>query len=176
MPEEIGYTKVYNSLVNGGVFARFANHPFRCKNEPELSKAIDEIYEQYYYSYYDKAPAAPSEYTEDDAKLRADIALKYGFKDVTYKLFHRIREFNAQEYLQLLPAGPLVAAVVQHHARAVRLLRVHARVDLRTGHEGEELGDVAVLVVRVVDVRAPFLDLANSNSSSPRSKTAPSTT
>ena len=102
MPEEIGYTKVYNSLVNGGVFARFANHPFRCKNEPELSKAIDEIYEQYYYSYYDKAPAAPSEYTEDDAKLRADIALKYGFKDVTYKLFHRIREFNAQEYLQLL--------------------------------------------------------------------------
>ena len=102
VPEELGYTKVYNSLLNGGVFARFANHPFRCKNEPELSKAIDEIYEQYYYSYYDNAPAAPSEYTENDAKLRSDIALKYGFKDVTYKLFNRIREFSAQEYIQLL--------------------------------------------------------------------------
>ena len=102
VPEELGYTKVYSSLKSGGAFVRFANHPFRCKNEPELSNAIDEIYERYYYSYYDKAPAAPLEYTEEAAKLRADIALKYGFKDVTDKLFHRIREFNAQEYIQLL--------------------------------------------------------------------------
>ncbi len=102
IPEEIGYTKVFNTLKKGGVFARFANHPFRCKNEPELARAIDAAYEKYYYPFYNKQPQVPTEYTEEDAKQRAEIALKYGFEDVEYRTFHRIREFNADEYVELL--------------------------------------------------------------------------
>ena len=52
IPEEIGYTKVFKALKPGGVFARFANHPFRCKNEPELASAIDASYKKYYYKFY----------------------------------------------------------------------------------------------------------------------------
>ncbi len=102
IPEDIGYTKVYSALRDGGVFARFANHPFRCKNEPELAQAIDDAYAKYYYSFYQKEPSIPSEYSEEQAKTRAQIAEKYGFEDIEYKLFHRIREFTAEEYIELL--------------------------------------------------------------------------
>lgn len=41
-----------------GVFARFANHPFRCNSEPELAAAVDASYEKYYYKYYNKTRSA----------------------------------------------------------------------------------------------------------------------
>ena len=44
----------------------------------------------------------PSEYTEEQAEKRARIAEKYGFEDIEYRLFHRIREFCAEEYIELL--------------------------------------------------------------------------
>ena len=102
IPEEIGYTKVYSVLKKGGVFTRFANHPFRCKNEPELAKAIDEAYAKYYYPFHNKQVTIPIEYTEEEAFHRAQIAAKYGFGDIEYKLFYRIREFSAEEYITLL--------------------------------------------------------------------------
>ena len=40
VPEEIGYRKVFEILKSGGVFARFANRPYTCKNEPELAAKI----------------------------------------------------------------------------------------------------------------------------------------
>lgn len=45
---------------------------------------------------------APNEYSEDDAKKRAYIAQKYGFVDISYKLYHRTRTFSAKEYISLL--------------------------------------------------------------------------
>ena len=44
VPEEIGYSKVFSMLRDGGVFARFANHPFRDKGNPSLCEEIDNIY------------------------------------------------------------------------------------------------------------------------------------
>ena len=38
VPEEIGYQKVYDLLKRGGVFARFANHPYKDKGREELSQ------------------------------------------------------------------------------------------------------------------------------------------
>ncbi len=102
VPEEIGYTKVYKSLKPGGVFTRFANHPFRCKNEPELNDAIDACYEKYYFKYYKKSAEKIKEYTEENARRRAFIAEKYGFEDIEYRLFYRVREFTAEEYSELL--------------------------------------------------------------------------
>ena len=102
IPEEIGYKKVYDMLKDGGVFARFANHPFRDKGKPELSEEIDQIYAEYYYKYHNKEPETPVEYTEQQAHDRALTAEKYGFTDIQYKLFYRTRTFTAKEYITLL--------------------------------------------------------------------------
>lgn len=102
VPEKIGYEKVFSMLRSGGVFARFANHPYRDKGNPALSQEIDEIYDQYYNKYYHKEREIISEYTEQQAKERAMIASKYGFSDIGYKLFYRERLFSAKEYIKLL--------------------------------------------------------------------------
>ena len=102
IPEEIGYKKVYDMLKDGGVFARFANHPFRDKGKPELSEEMDRIYAEYYCKYHNKEPKPLVEYTEHQAHNRALIAEKYGFTDIQYKLFYRTRTFTAKEYIMLL--------------------------------------------------------------------------
>jgi len=103
VPEEIGYKKVFSLLKSGGAFARFANHPYRDKGNPALSKAIDELYDQYYYKFYpNKQKPTPVECGEEEAKERALLAEKYGFTDIQYALFHRERVFSAKEYVQLM--------------------------------------------------------------------------
>mgnify|MGYP006361010957 CR=1 FL=1 len=84
IPEQIGYEKVYSMLKNGGAFARFANHPFRDKFNPDLSEEIDRIYEKHYYTYYKTEPRKIVEYTEKEALDRAMLAKKYGFEDIKY--------------------------------------------------------------------------------------------
>lgn len=102
VPEEIGYKKVYSMLKKGGAFVRFANHPYRSKDNPVLSKEIDEIYDEYYYKYHRKKHEKLVEYSEEQAHSRALIAVKYGFTDIQYKLFYRARTFSAKEYTMLL--------------------------------------------------------------------------
>lgn len=102
VPEKIGYEKVFSMLKSGGAFARFANHPYRDKENPALSQAIDDIYDQYYNKYYKKERKTISEYTKQQAENRAKIAYKYGFADIKYELFYRERVFSAKEYIELL--------------------------------------------------------------------------
>lgn len=102
IPEEIGYKKVYDMLKDGGVFARFANHPYRDKGNPALSKEIDDIYAEYYCKYHNKERETLIEYCKEQARSRAMIAEKYGFTDIQYKLFYRTRTFSAKEYTKLL--------------------------------------------------------------------------
>ena len=102
VPEEVGYTKVFSMLKSGGVFARFANHPYRDKGNPVLSKEIDEIYDEYYNKFHKKKREQLIEYNEEQAKSRAMIASKYGFTDIQYELFYRERIFSAKEYIELL--------------------------------------------------------------------------
>ncbi len=102
VPEKIGYEKVFSMLKKGGVFARFANHPYRDKGNPVLSEKIDEIYAEYYYKYYNKQREKLTEYTDEQAKERAMLASKYGFTDIQYALFYRERTFSAKEYIELL--------------------------------------------------------------------------
>ena len=67
-------------LKHGGAFARFANHPYRDKGNPDLSKEIDKLYSKYYYEYYGKdIKKNETEYSEEQAVERAKIAEKYGF-------------------------------------------------------------------------------------------------
>ena len=89
-------------LKDGGAFARFANHPYRCKDNPDLSKEIDDIYARHYYKYYNKSPETVSEFNGEQAYRRALIAEKYDFRDIQYKLFYRTRTFTAEEYVTLI--------------------------------------------------------------------------
>ena len=102
VPEEIGYPKVYAMLKSGGAFARFANHPWRDKGNPALAVALDDAYARYYHRYYRSVPRLEDEYTEAQALRRAEIAGKYGFTDIQYRLYRRTRVFTAAEYVQLL--------------------------------------------------------------------------
>ena len=102
IPEKAGYTKVFGILKPGGAFARFANHPYRGKDQPDLFDAIDRVYAKHYYPYYGKQPEKILEYTEEQAAGRARIAEKYGFTDIRYALFYRTRTLTAGEYRTLL--------------------------------------------------------------------------
>jgi Dimethyladenosine transferase (rRNA methylation) len=97
IPEEIGYTKVFEMLKSGGVFARFANHPYQDKGREEIHQALQKI-----YAIYLPNSLEPTEYSVQHAKNLAEIALKYGFVDISYKLYHRTRTFTAKEYISLL--------------------------------------------------------------------------
>ena len=102
IPEENGYTKVHRILKPGGVFARFANHPYRVKDQPDLFNAIDDVYAKYYYPYFGTQPVKIHEYTEEQAADRAKIAGKYGFTDLRYVMFYRTRTLSAGEYRILI--------------------------------------------------------------------------
>jgi ubiquinone/menaquinone biosynthesis C-methylase UbiE len=97
IPEELGYKKVYEMLRSGGIFARFANHPYKDKGKEAMHIDMQEV-----YSEYMPAATLSPEYSEKQCKERADISKKYGFVDVEYKLYHRTRTFTSQEYIYLL--------------------------------------------------------------------------
>lgn len=97
IPEETGYAKVFQLLRSGGVFARFANHPYRDKSRKELHWAIQKV-----YAAYMPDSAVKKEYTETDAAGLAEIARKYGFTDIAYKLYNRTRTYRSEEYIELL--------------------------------------------------------------------------
>lgn len=97
IPEEIGYTKVYRMLKPGGVFARFAKHPYYKKENEGLYSAIQKVYSEF-MSYSSPSP----EYTEADAKRRSDISTQYGFVDTTYKLYYNTRTYSSQDYISLI--------------------------------------------------------------------------
>ncbi len=97
IPEEIGYIKVFDMLKSGGIFARFANHPYKDKERNEIHVAFEKIYAKYM-----PGSLVGNEYNEENAKHRADLAIKYGFTDISYKLYHRTRSFTADEYTMLL--------------------------------------------------------------------------
>jgi len=97
IPEDIGYTKVFDILKSGGVFARFANHPYKDMKRNSIHIAFENIYAKYF-----PGSLAGDEYSEENAKNIADIASKYGFIDISYSLYHRTRTFTADEYTSLL--------------------------------------------------------------------------
>lgn len=97
IPEEIGYAKAYKLLKSGGVFARFANHPFKDKGRIGMHEAIQKA-----YNVYMPGALESEEYSTENAKKRADIAKKYGFIDIEYRMYHRTRTFTSDEYILLL--------------------------------------------------------------------------
>lgn len=102
IPEQAGYKKVFAMLRHGGIFARFANHPYPGRDNPALARALDRLYAEYYAPYYHRPHRSPAEFTEAQAADIANLAAKYGFCGIRYALFHRTRTFSAEEYCALL--------------------------------------------------------------------------
>lgn len=96
--EEVGYLKVRQMLKRGGAFARFANHPFPAKDDPQLFEALQNIYKAYRPDAY----APPVEYTSECAKRCALLAEQYGFCDMAYQIYSRTRTRTSADYVALL--------------------------------------------------------------------------
>ncbi len=98
IPTEQGYKKAYDLLKKGGVFARFANHPFKDAAKPSMAAAMQTLYSV--YMPFGSAYFRP--YNENRAKTRAELAEKYGFTDIAYKRYFRTRTYTAAEYIAYL--------------------------------------------------------------------------
>ncbi len=95
--QDIGYTKAYEMLKKGGVFARFSNHPMRSIEKPYLAAAIQKL-----YAIYLPKTGTPRPYKEVQAQKRAEVALKYGFEEISYKRYYRTRTYTTDELIAYL--------------------------------------------------------------------------
>lgn len=103
VPPGVGYPKVYSLLKPGGVFARFANRPCPCLDNEPLAQALDRAYEAYYYAYYqNRTPKKRHIFSEKEALALVKQAERWGFVGNRFALFHRMRTFSAESYLELL--------------------------------------------------------------------------
>jgi len=108
---EIGCPKVFRLLKNGGVFALFRNNAVPV-DDGELYEDIRAVYEEHYYSYYihDDRPDKLLKMTEEDFRKPSEIHKgfrfesmeRYGFADVSMKLYNATRTYSADEYIALL--------------------------------------------------------------------------
>ena len=95
--QEAGYTKAFELLKTGGWFVRFSNHAMRSIARPNLSAALQKL-----YSIYLPRTGTPRPYKEVQAQKRAEIALKYGFTDISYKRYYQTRTYTTEEFLAYL--------------------------------------------------------------------------
>ena len=92
-----GYTKAFELLKSGGVFVRFSNHEMRDIARPNLAAALQKL-----YSIYLPRTGTPKPYKEAQAQKRAELALKYGFVDVSAKRYYRTRTYTTEDFLAYL--------------------------------------------------------------------------
>ncbi len=96
VPQEVGYTKVFNLLKSGGVIALFWNHISR--TDEELEFAMQEVYNK----YKSTNKSTIHKFSEEKCLEIAETIKKYGFVDVGYKLYYQTRLFDAPKYMSLL--------------------------------------------------------------------------
>jgi ubiquinone/menaquinone biosynthesis C-methylase UbiE len=105
---EIGCPKVFRLLRKGGVFALFRNNSVPAVGE-ELYEEIQTVYEKYYYTYYKSNERPVRKSKEEFGKpseiyrgFRFESLERYGFSEVTMKLYDDSRTYSADEYIALL--------------------------------------------------------------------------
>lgn len=101
IPEEYGYKRVYELLKSGGVFARFAYHAGPDKGRKMLTDEIQKL-----YALYLNATQSPKVFSEEDAEKLVEVARRYGFVDLKYRLYELTKDFTADEYMELLRTYP----------------------------------------------------------------------
>jgi trans-aconitate methyltransferase len=97
IPEHIGYPKVYEMLKNGGTLALFWNRPFAAREDDELHRHIQRIYQHYRPSDTKLLEQDTERYNAISQHLHT-----YGFRDIQIKLYHLTRSFSSADYIALL--------------------------------------------------------------------------
>jgi SAM-dependent methyltransferase len=97
IPEEVGYTEVFDILKSGGVLALFWNHPFVCRTDDLLHLEIRKVYNK--FRPFNKQPI---EFDKSDCIKLVETINHYGFKNCYSKLFFQTRTFTADGYIGLL--------------------------------------------------------------------------
>lgn len=91
IPEEIGFSKVYDLLKSGGTFAMMMTRTdYKTQNEALYSK-IQEVYDKYFHP--------ETEYT---CKLAYSDVVNYGFIAFECRNYYKAREFNADDYVSYI--------------------------------------------------------------------------
>jgi len=96
IPQEVGYTKVFNLLKSGGTAALFWNHPSRA--DDTLDFAMQAVYNQYRPTHH----STVHRFSKNKCKEIAETIKQYGFVDVEYRLYHQTRVLDASQYISLL--------------------------------------------------------------------------
>ena len=95
--QSVGYAKAFALLKSGGVFVRFSTHTMREIARPNVSAALQKL-----YSIYLPRTGTPRPYKDAQAQKRAELALKYGFTDISAKRYYRTRTYTTEEFLAYL--------------------------------------------------------------------------
>lgn len=121
--EEEGYRKVYKLLKSGGAFARFANRPHKDKENPNIHPALQEVYAKYMPDSKFRG-----EFNEEMCIELANIPLKYGFRDIEYRLYKRERILTSVEYASLVGTYSGTIAMTKE-VRYIFLTEIKAVID-----------------------------------------------
>jgi hypothetical protein len=105
---EIGCPKVFRLLKNGGTFALFRGNPVPADCE-ELYEEIQTLYNKHYNSYYVSKGRPVRISREEFLKpceiyrgFRFESLERYGFSEMTMKLYDASQTYSADEYIALL--------------------------------------------------------------------------
>ena len=106
---EIGCPKSFQLLKTGGVFALFRYNAVP-DDDGDLHEEIQAVYEKYYHKPYTKPTIkARDEYEKPSEIVKGfgfDDLTKFGFADVTIKLYDSVWTFSAEDYMSLLDTYP----------------------------------------------------------------------
>jgi SAM-dependent methyltransferase/adenylate kinase family enzyme len=97
IPEKIGFPKAFRLLKSGGALALWWNWPTPGRPDDELYRDIQKVYEKY-------RPGGKKPVEDKTSRYRRmkEIILSYGFTDLEFQLYHDVRMFDADGYIQLL--------------------------------------------------------------------------
>ncbi len=116
---EIGFSKVYQLLKSGGVFAKFNHSLFHAQEYAHVAAAMDKVYDKYRHTFYtdksisldkvyDKYRQAltsmrlPTPHSEEECLKQANAIKQYGFADVIYKSYHQTLTYDSESYISLI--------------------------------------------------------------------------
>lgn len=97
LPEKVAFEKVKNILKSNGTIALFWNHPF-----PNRQDDISNIASRKIYNKYRPTDKEIIEFNQNNCTKHINELDKYGFKDITCKLYHRKRTLTSEQYIGLL--------------------------------------------------------------------------
>lgn len=97
LPQEESFKKIKNILKPSGTIALFWNHPF-----PNREDDISNIVNRRIYNKYLPTDRNIIEFSKSDCQKYINELNKFGFKDITCKLYNRKRTLTSDEYIALL--------------------------------------------------------------------------